>query len=104
MLTLAAESPVGYNRTAHLETPTMPLDAFPPSRRQVLGATTGLVAGAALAKDVPGVRPAAAPRATSGDRADPDWKERLTLSVGPKKADLVGTTEKVIQAAVDLVT
>ncbi len=79
-------------------------DPLHPSRRQVLGATTGLVAGAALAKDSPAERPAAAPRATSGDRADPDWKERLTVSVGPKKADLVGTTEKVIQAAVDLVT
>src|SRR5207237_3058117 len=33
----------------------------------------------------------------------PDWKQRLTLTVGPKKADLVGATDRVIQAAVDYV-
>lgn len=44
------------------------------------------------------------PRATSGDPIEPDWPERLTLTVGPEKADLVGSNEKVIQAAVDSVT
>ena len=34
---------------------------------------------------------------------EPNWSERLTLTVGPEKADLVGTNEKVIQAAVDWV-
>ena len=34
---------------------------------------------------------------------EPDWNERLTITVGPKDADLVGTTDKVIQAAVDYV-
>jgi hypothetical protein len=44
------------------------------------------------------------PRQTSGDRAfQPDWEQRLTVSVGPEKADLVGADEKVIQAAVDYV-
>ncbi|MFM8217393.1 MAG: hypothetical protein ACKOJF_00565, partial [Planctomycetaceae bacterium] len=44
------------------------------------------------------------PRATAGDeRFEPDWDERLTLTVGPGKGDLVGKTEKVIQAAVDSV-
>src|SRR5262245_41369589 len=44
------------------------------------------------------------PRATSGDGAvEPDWAERLTVSVGPAKADLVGSNEKVIQAGVDYV-
>jgi hypothetical protein len=87
----------------------MPHDPLEPTRRQVLAATTGLVAGAAL-PDAPkgapaaGARPTAAPRATSGDRAGPDWKERLTVTVGPRKADLVGSTDRVIQAAVDLVT
>ena len=33
--------------------------------------------------------------------AEPDWEKRLSISVGPKKADLVGTNEKVLQAAVD---
>src|SRR5262245_28770908 len=44
------------------------------------------------------------PRATSGDDAvEPDWSERVTITVGPKEADLVGATEKVLQAAVDYV-
>jgi hypothetical protein len=44
------------------------------------------------------------PRATSGDGAfEPAWAERLTITVGPDKADLVGSTEKVIQAGVDYV-
>jgi hypothetical protein len=84
----------------------MPLDPPYPNRRQVLGASAGLVASAALA-DTPSTtspRPTAAPRATSGDRADPDWQERLSVTVGPKKADLVGATDRVIQAAVDLVS
>ena len=71
-----------------------------PTRRQFLSA--GLIAASALAaraQDVP--RPA--PRSTSGDRIEPDWSERFTVTVGPKDADLVGTTEKVIQAAVDMV-
>jgi hypothetical protein len=45
--------------------------------------------------------PVKVPRATSGDPIEPEWRESLTLTVGPQKADLVGTTEKVIQAAVD---
>lgn len=44
------------------------------------------------------------PRATSGDDAvEPDWGERITITVGPKEADLVGATEKALQAAVDYV-
>ncbi|VTS06627.1 right-handed parallel beta-helix repeat-containing protein [Tuwongella immobilis] len=73
-------------------------------RRQFLRAS--LAAGAAFA----GIRAAdaeeptrAAPRAVSGDPIEPNWDERLTITVGTKDADLVGTNEKVIQAAVDLV-
>jgi hypothetical protein len=43
------------------------------------------------------------PRATSGDSVEPGWDQRLTVSVGPEKADLVGTDHKVLQAAVDYV-
>jgi nitrous oxidase accessory protein NosD len=43
------------------------------------------------------------PRATSGDPVEPDWDERLTITVGAQKGDLVGSNEKVIQAAVDSV-
>ena len=43
------------------------------------------------------------PRAIFGDAVEPDWNQRLTITVGPQKADLVGTTDRVIQAAVDYV-
>jgi hypothetical protein len=44
------------------------------------------------------------PRATSGDdRFEPNWKERLTVTVGQRDADLVGTDDRVLQAAVDYV-
>jgi hypothetical protein len=83
----------------------MPHDPRHASRRQFLGASAGLVAAGALA-DTPAKAepPKAAPRATSGDRAGPDWKERLTVTVGPKKADLVGSDGRAIQAAIDMVT
>ena len=45
--------------------------------------------------------PVKTPRSTSGDPIEPNWTQRLTLTVGPKAADLIGSTEKVIQAAVD---
>ena len=44
------------------------------------------------------------PRATSGDtEAEPNWREHLTITVGPENADLVGRTHRVLQAAVDYV-
>jgi len=48
--------------------------------------------------------PVTQPRATSGDTAiEPAWDERLTISVGPDKADIRGNTDRAIQAAVDYV-
>ena len=43
------------------------------------------------------------PRTIFGDSVEPDWDQRLTITVGPKNADLVGTSDRVIQAAVDYV-
>src|SRR5439155_12125040 len=43
------------------------------------------------------------PRAIAGDVVEPDWNERVTISVGPENADLVGASDRVIQAAVDYV-
>lgn len=73
------------------------------NRRQFLGSTAGLLLGSLgtatlRADDLP---PVTNPRATSGDAIEPKWDERLTITVGPKKADLVGSDEKVLQAAVD---
>jgi len=48
--------------------------------------------------------PVAHPRATDGDeRFEPNWDERLTITVGRQKADLVGSDDKVLQAAVDYI-
>ena len=44
------------------------------------------------------------PRQTSGDRAvQPVWQETLTVTVGNQDADIVGTDQRAIQAAVDSV-
>jgi hypothetical protein len=73
-------------------------------RRQFLGVTAGLTVGAAGGSLAAGDdRPATPPRATSGDHVEPGWQQRLTLTIGPQKADLVGSTDRVIQAAVDYV-
>lgn len=72
-------------------------------RREFLGASSGLLLGAAC----PGLAQEPEPpavksrRATSGDSPQPDWQERLTITVGPDQADLVGKDNRVIQAAVD---
>ncbi|MGO8744756.1 MAG: right-handed parallel beta-helix repeat-containing protein [Thermoguttaceae bacterium] len=42
-------------------------------------------------------------RATSGDTVEPKWENRLTVTVGPQKANLIGTDHRVLQAAVDYV-
>jgi hypothetical protein len=64
----------------------------------------GLALGAAAAGRAGNPPDAARPRAISGDAAEPDWERRLTVTVGPAKADLVGTDDKALQAAVDYVT
>jgi hypothetical protein len=44
------------------------------------------------------------PRAIFGDFVEPDWDERVTITVGPSSsADLAGSTDRVIQAGVDYV-
>jgi hypothetical protein len=79
------------------------------SRRVFLQSAAGLSMtaaslGSGLADDRP---PVTNPRATSGDDVvEPHWDEQLTVTVGPdsKTAQLVGTSERVLQAAVDYVT
>lgn len=74
-------------------------------RREFLRTIGGVVVGTlgahfARAEDFP---TNTNPRAIFGDSVEPDWSQRLTITVGPKKADLVGSTDRVIQAAVDYV-
>ncbi len=74
------------------------------ARRGIVGLTAAWCAGAAGrslgADDGPAKRE---PRATSGDASEPNWQERFTITVGPKQADLVGDSDRAIQAAVDYV-
>ena len=72
------------------------------TNRRQFASTLGLsLATAPIYARVPKV---SNPRATSGDTAvEPDWEKRLTITVGPKKADIVGNNEKALQAAVDWV-
>jgi hypothetical protein len=82
------------------------MTSLPLDRRRFLSCSTGLAAASLasrwlLAEEVPAV---VNPRATSGDdRFEPDWTNRLTITVGPVKADVIGNTDKSIQAAVDYV-
>src|SRR5687768_8369938 len=75
------------------------------TRRAFLRANAGLIAGMFSARVFADPRPPVdKPRATDGDeRFEPDWDERLTITVGPKDADLVGKDDKVLQAALDYV-
>lgn len=69
--------------------------------RQATLAASAVGLGVALAAEPP---PVTRPRATSGDTAvEPDWSQRLTITVGPADADLVGTSDRPVQAAVDYV-
>ncbi len=80
----------------------MPL-AFTTSRRRFLGSLSAATLGAWAAQVHADERPPVTnPRATSGDSAhEPDWEQRLTITVGPKDADLCGSTDRVLQAAVN---
>ena len=74
------------------------------NRRRFVGLASSLMAGVSLQNGTYGQDPARVnrPRATDGDeRFEPNWEKRLTLTVGQKKGDLIGNTDKVVQAAID---
>ena len=79
---------------------------FDRSRRRFLGITAGWSVSSGMiprlfAEDRPRITN---PRSTSGDAvSEPDWEQRLTITVGPQRGDLIGTSQKVLQAAVDYV-
>lgn len=80
--------------------------SLPLSRRQFIGTTVAsslgsLVLPAFAAGQTPKVDQ---PRATDGDqRFEPDWDERLSVSVGTDKGDIVGSSDKALQAAIDYI-
>lgn len=76
------------------------------SRRKFLKSTAGLLAAGTfgLARADEGPPKVHRPRATDGDeRYQPAWEEMLEITVGRKKAGLIGSGDRVIQAAVDYV-
>lgn len=69
------------------------------NRRQLLQAVPGLLGsavglGLAWADERP---EGTQPRATSGDPVEPNWEQRLTLTVGPHQADLVNRLRETRQ-------
>jgi hypothetical protein len=67
-------------------------------------ATAAMGAGALSANETRSQAPPVTnPRATAGDPVEPNWEQRVSVTVGPDKADLVGRDNRVIQAAVDYV-
>lgn len=83
------------------------------SRRGFLGLSVGMGMGSAFHSRLfaaegqepkTGAASVRVPRATSGDKVvEPDWDERLTLTVGQKNGDLIGNSNKAIQAAIESV-
>ena len=74
------------------------------SRRDFMLGSGAVALGAMSRLSVFGDDAQRKPKAIDGDEvAKLDWDERLTLTVGPRKADLVGSTDRVLQAAVDYV-
>ncbi len=68
------------------------------SRRSLLAASCGILA-------LPRVFAGSGPKAIDGDDASGvTWDEKVTLTVGPEKADLVGADDRAIQAALDYVS
>ena len=63
----------------------------------------GMPALLAAAEDGPRAPEVTRPRATFGDGVEPRWEQGLTITVGPEKADLVGTDHRAVQAGVDYV-
>lgn len=75
------------------------------SRREWLGVSgMGMLAGCVMPSVTGECMRYSRPRATSGDRrAEPDWEERLTVTVGGADADIGGFTERAVQAGLELV-
>jgi hypothetical protein len=75
------------------------------NRRRFLTAAPAVLSASALSASETGPQapPVTRPRATSGDHIEPDWEHSVKITVGPAKADLVGSDHRVVQAAVDYV-
>lgn len=73
-------------------------------RRQFFATPLALAGGIPLlADEEPRALKVTDPRAISGDAVEPKWESGNTVTVGPNKADVVGSDQKAIQGAVDYV-
>ncbi|MDR3623097.1 MAG: right-handed parallel beta-helix repeat-containing protein [Paludisphaera borealis] len=72
-----------------------------PDRRRFLQTTLGLGASASL---IGGRALGDEPRAISGDRIEPSWESLLSVTIGPRDADIIGASDKALQAAVDFIS
>jgi hypothetical protein len=71
-------------------------------RRQFFAAPLALAAGTPLrGDDEARALEVTDPGAISGDPVEPKWETGNVVTVGPHKADMVGSDQKAIQAAVD---
>ena len=78
-------------------------DRFRYTRRGFIGAAAILAGGAIAHPGKANAQSASAlPAGPAAGADEPNW-DALNVTVGPQKADLVGTNEKVIQAAVDYI-
>ncbi|QDT40196.1 Pectate lyase superfamily protein [Gimesia alba] len=76
------------------------------SRRQFLATAMATGIGSVTARQLAAEKLPAVkqPRATDGDqRFEPNWDERLSISVGTKAGDIVGSGDKALQAAIDYI-
>lgn len=76
------------------------------TRQKFMGSSSASIASAALTvRSFADERPVVTnPRATDGDQAhQPNWDEKLTITVGRQNADRNGQDDRVLQAAVDYV-
>lgn len=76
------------------------------NRRRFIATSMGLAAAfrSGLIHADLGLPEIKSPRATDGDeRHEPAWDEMFKITVGPDKADICGTGDRAIQAAVDSV-
>lgn len=73
-----------------------------PSRRNFLSCMSYLASGMVMKSNADEFPEVTYPRATDGDdRYEPNWENKLSITVGQNQGDLQGKTDRVIQAAVD---
>lgn len=82
------------------------MNSSPHPRRQFLRTALATGFGIVTVNQIAAGKPPLVrqPRATDGDQSfEPDWNERLSISVGTQSGDIVGSSDKALQAAIDYI-